>query len=121
MKNYVFFSFLVSVTILASCTSDSTSDLIDVLPITEQVKYTQNIKSIMENNCISCHGAILVNGAPMPLVTYEQVKDAYLNRGLLDRMQRQNGDGSLMPQGGPRLPQNVIDLVEKWNTDGLQE
>ncbi|MBF4519354.1 hypothetical protein D3C87_2000470 [compost metagenome] len=57
----------------------------------------------------------------MSLVTYEQVKNAVLNRGLLTRISLENGDSSLMPQGGPRLPQATIDIINKWNQDGLLE
>ena len=57
----------------------------------------------------------------MSLVTYSQVKESLLNGGLLDRISRQTGESGLMPQGGPRLPQNSIDVVTQWQTDGLQE
>lgn len=121
MKYKILFSAIILATAFSSCTNDSVDDLIGDTVITGEVKYTQNVKSIMDNNCNSCHGAVPTNGAPMPLVTYAQVKDAYENRGLLNRMQRQNGDGLLMPQGGPRLPQSTIDVIIQWNADGLQE
>lgn len=121
MKFKVLFSTISIATIFISCTNESVDDLIDDTVITGQIKYNQNVKSIIDNNCISCHGTVPSNGAPMALVTYAQVKNAVENRGLLDRIQRQNGDGLLMPQGGPRLPQNIIDVFMQWNTNGLQE
>ena len=57
----------------------------------------------------------------MPLITYDQVKDAVINRGLLNRIGLANGAPGLMPSGGPRMPQQTIDVVIKWNTDGLLE
>ncbi|WP_395062000.1 hypothetical protein [Flavobacterium sp.] len=107
--------------IFSSCTNDSTNDLIDATPVLGVVKYNQNVKSIIDANCISCHGAVPTNGAPMSLVTYNQVKNAMLNNGLLDRISRQNGEIGVMPLGAPRLPQNSIDIVSQWSTDGLQE
>jgi hypothetical protein len=57
----------------------------------------------------------------MPLVNYQNVKEAVLDRGLLDRISRQEGEDGLMPFGGPRLPQQTIDLIFQWNADGLLE
>lgn len=106
---------------LSSCTNDSTDDLIDTTPISGLVTYNKNVKAIIDANCISCHGVTPTNGAPMSLVTYSQVKEAIINRGLVDRISRQNGESGLMPQGGSKLPQITIDVVTKWQTDGLQE
>jgi hypothetical protein len=103
-----------------SCTNDSTSDLIeDEQP--EIVTYTSHVRSIVNNNCIVCHGTIPANGAPMPLVTYDQVKEAVQNRGLIDRISRAQGAPGMMPNGGTRLPQNIIDLVVQWEAQGLLE
>jgi hypothetical protein len=56
----------------------------------------------------------------MPLLTYEDVKNAVENRGLINRISSED-TGFLMPFGGPRLPQNLIDIVIQWETDGLLE
>lgn len=109
------FSFLLN-----SCTNDSLSDLTTVDDI-ESATYTQNVKSIIDNNCIVCHGSTPANGAPMSLTTYEKVKEAVVNRGLLDRISRAEGTSGAMPFGGPRLPQTSIDAIVQWNTDGLKE
>ncbi len=107
--------------LFSNCTNDSVSDLIDATPIPENVTYNQNVKAIMTNNCTSCHGAIPSNGAPMPLINLEDVKDAILNRDLINRITRENGDGLLMPEGGPKLLQNKIDAIIQWQLDGFQE
>jgi uncharacterized membrane protein len=107
--------------LLLSCTDDNPSTLIDTPPITGVATYSQNVKSIIDNNCVVCHAAVPKNGAPMSLVTYDQVKNAVLNRGLLNRISLENGNSSLMPQGGPRLPQTTIDVIKKWEQDGLLE
>ena len=107
--------------IFISCTNDDPSTLIDTPPITGLATYNQNVKSIIDNNCVVCHATVPLNGAPMSLVTYDQVRDAVLNRGLLTRISLENGNSSLMPNGGPRLPQATIDIVKKWNEDGLLE
>jgi len=68
-----------------------------------------------------CHASTPQNGAPMPLVTYAQVKQAVQERGLLDRISRAQGTPGMMPNGGTRLPQNQIDLISQWEEQGLQE
>jgi len=105
---------------LTSCSEESTSDLIDV-PFVENVTYTNDVKPIIDNNCLGCHGDPATNGAPMPLNTYERVKEFVQNDKIIDRISRAEGQSGLMPVGGPRLPQPVIDLVIKWKAQGLQE
>ena len=111
---------LTAFAFLTSCTNDSTADLIDSTPIAEEVTYQLNVKSIIDNNCVACHGTVPSNGAPMSLTTYENVKDAVLNNGLIERVILENGQSGQMPLGGPRLPQNRIDEIIKWQTDGFQ-
>ncbi|HLF53472.1 hypothetical protein [Flavobacterium sp.] len=117
-KSLTFFS---SILIITSCTSDSESDLTNNTPINENVTYTGTIRNIIDNNCIMCHGTTPTNGAPMSLTTYANVKDAVLNRGLLDRISRPQGSPGMMPSGGTRLPQSTIDQVVQWKNDGLLE
>ena len=81
------------------------------------VKYSIDVKPIIDNNCNSCHSA---TGAAShyPLTDYALVKNAIDN--ILDRVQRPAGDPDKMPQGGSLSQQN-IDILKKWKTDGLQE
>lgn len=101
------------------CINDSPSDINDPT-IVDNATYTENIKSIIDNNCIECHNLPPVNGAPMPLTTYEYVKQAVLERGLLDRISRAQGAQGMMPNGRTRLPQEKIDLINQWANQGLQ-
>jgi len=101
------------------CTNVSEDDLIDATPLPDIVTYVDDVKSIMDNNCISCHSDPPINGAPRALVTYNQVKDAVLNHNLIGRID--GSSGTLMPQGGPKLPQNSIDIIIQWGADGLIE
>jgi len=105
---------------LTSCSNDSTDDLTEALPVNQTVTFN-NVKAIMQNNCTSCHGSSPTGGAPMSLVTYDEVKTAIVENDLIGRMSIENGGGGLMPEGGPRLPQTTIDVVIKWQVDGFQE
>jgi len=104
---------------LLNCANDSEEDLIDSTPLPGLVTYVDDVKLIIDNNCINCHSDPPVNSAPISLVNYTQVKDAVQNHNLIGRI-----DGSsppLMPQGGPKLPQNLIDIINQWEADGLPE
>ena len=102
------------------CSNHSEDDL--TIPLTSNItKYTQNIKPIIDNNCVVCHGKSPSAGAQTPLVTYNQVKASILNNGLIDRVSRMQGASGMMPYQGSRLPQTTIDLLSFWNTDGLLE
>ncbi|RKS02200.1 hypothetical protein [Flavobacterium sp. 102] len=120
-KNTILISFLFLGTVLvSSCSNDSSADLSGIDEL-DEVTYTNTVKSIIDNNCIMCHAATPVNGAPMSLTTYENVKQAVLNRGLLNRISREQGSPGMMPNGGTRLPQVVIDQVSTWANQGLIE
>ncbi|WP_299120833.1 hypothetical protein [uncultured Winogradskyella sp.] len=101
-----------------SCSYNSEDDLTDDI-IVNVVTYEDNIKTIIDNNCIFCHSNPPTNGAPMSLTTYLDVKDAVENRNLIGRISAT--DASVMPAGGQRLPQSIIDLVIQWQAEGLIE
>lgn len=121
MKKIKLLVFSVFCAILQlSCSNESTSDLIGD-PIAEEITYTNAVKSIIDNNCISCHGTTPTNGAPMSLTTYANVRDAVLNRSLLDRISRDQGASGMMPLGGTRLLQEKINQINTWATEGFRE
>lgn len=101
------------------CSSNSPDDLIEPLPNIELVSYNANIKSIIDTNCIFCHNNPPVNGANTSMVTYNDVQG--IATLILDRVSLQAGETGAMPLGGPRLPQQSIDLIQQWIDDGLLE
>jgi hypothetical protein len=112
--------FLTSIFFIFGCSNNSEDDL--TVPLTSNTtKYIQNIKPIIDNNCVACHGTSPSAGAQTSLVTYNQVKTSVQNNGLLDRISRAQGASGMMPYQGTRLPQTTIDLITDWNTDGLLE
>ena len=120
MKIKLLTFYILTVLLFNSCSNDSTNDLID-LNQPQNITYTATIKNIINNNCIQCHGSTPTNGAPMSLTSYENVKNAVLNRGLLDRVSRVEGTAGAMPDGGPRLPQTSINIIQQWQNEGLAE
>lgn len=119
MKSKIFYILLPSLLFLG-CTSDSESDLMHT-PSPNTVTYTNTVKSIIDNNCISCHGITPSGGAPMSLTTYQNVKDAVTNKGLIDRISRAQGASGMMPLGGTRLPQSSIDQITNWKNTGFTQ
>lgn len=120
MRKTFILTVILSFTFLR-CTNTSTDDLIDAQQLPSLVTYTEDVKTIIDNNCIFCHSNPPVNGAPISLTTYNEVKNAIQNNSLLDRISKQTGEAGAMPLGGSRLPQNQIDLMIQWLTDGLLE
>ncbi|WP_418602968.1 hypothetical protein [Hwangdonia sp.] len=116
----VFITLVFTAFILLGCSHTSTDDLTDTQPLPTLVTYN-NIKSTINNNCIFCHSNPPVNGAPISLTTYNEVKNAVQINGLVGRISKQVGEAGAMPLGGPRLPQNLIDEIIQWQADGLLE
>ncbi|WP_299095942.1 hypothetical protein [uncultured Winogradskyella sp.] len=112
--------YFASLFCFTNCSYNSEDDLTEDVIIEEFVTYEDNIKSIIDTNCISCHNSPPINGAPNSLVTYNDVVDAIENRDLIGRISTTDA-GFVMPFGGPRLPQNLIDLVVQWEQEGLLE
>lgn len=119
MKKIYYLIALITLTTY-SCSTNSPDDLLEPAEVIELVTYNDNIKSIIDANCIVCHSDPPVNGAPMPLVSFDNVRSSAQNN-LLARISLQTGEAGAMPLGGVRLPQQSIDLVAQWISDGLLE
>jgi len=118
MKTRFIYSAIALMTV--SCTNVSENDLIDDTPLPEVITYENTVKAIIDNNCIICHSDPPENGAPMSLTSYQDVRDAVENLDLIERISSNDLD-FVMPFGGPRLPQNLIDSVIEWEANGLPE
>jgi len=123
MKNNNLFYLYITLGFIfvTSCTQSTYDDIeADAGQLPEVVTYL-DIKPIIDGNCLNCHGNPPQNGAPMSLVTFENVKEAVTNRDLLERINKNQGEDGFMPQGGSRLSQFEIELISKWDEDGLLE
>ena len=116
MKRIKKIGFTIVVLTIFGCTNDSDSDLLNASE-NETITYTEVVKQIMEQKCNNCHGATPTNGAPMSLHTYETVKEAVLNRGLIDRITRIESQSGFMPLGASKLPQTQIDQIIQWQNE----
>ncbi|MHA3789826.1 cytochrome c [Flavobacterium hauense] len=119
MRAKRYLSVAVLAMALYSCESHTYDEIGEEIIIDGDVTYDANVKSIIDANCVSCHSDGNVAAFRL-LMTYSQVKDAVENADLLGRIQKQNSEPGVMPQGG-RMPQSKIDVILQWNEDGLLE
>jgi hypothetical protein len=103
---------------ITNCSTNSTDDLVGPIPV--NVTYENDVKSIIESNCIACHQEPSMGGTLISLADYEKVKQAVVSKELINRISRAQGSEGMMPQGGMKLPQNKIDIIVKWKDQGFQ-
>ncbi len=120
MKSIHLSLLCLSALFLLGCSNDSPSDLIEEQNPNVAITYDNTIQSIINNNCLGCHSNPPQNGAPFPLVNFDQVFSRADNGQLLRSISRQTGEPRAMPPSG-RLPQATIDLVEQWIEEGSIE
>ena len=111
--------FLISISFF-SCTNDTIDDIETEEEVLDVVTF-QDIQSTFVNVCQVCHTNPPQNGAPIPLISLENVKEAIQNRDLIGKISKNEGESGLMPLGGPRLPQQTIVNIIQWKDDGFLE
>jgi mono/diheme cytochrome c family protein len=121
MKIIQFIFTIMATFLILSCTNASESDLIEQVDPEIIITYTEQIKPIFDSNCVACHSNPAINGAGVPLTTFGEVKSSIENTDLIDRINRQSGEGGFMPLGGSRMPQASIDLIIQWESEGFAE
>lgn len=85
----------------------------------EHPTYVDDVKAILDANCIRCHTHPALNGAPQSfrLDVYESDDDVL---GAFDKAEKISArtDAGTMPPGGVRLPDAEVDTLEAWFNDG---
>jgi mono/diheme cytochrome c family protein len=119
MKKIYQFTF-VGLGLLIGCTAKQESDLLAPPdPVNSVTSYTNHVKTIIESNCINCHGSSSPS-AGLPLTSYSEVKSAVQNNNLISRISLDSGSPGVMPTSG-KMPQNLIDQIIKWQDEGFLE
>lgn len=105
--NYQILAVSTTILLLAGCVgSDDSRDII----APDAVSYNSDIRAIIDANCIMCHTDPPQNGAPMPLNSYNALRNAVETRGLLTRI---NSISNPMPPTG-LLPDAPRELIQAW-------
>ena len=117
MKRLQIFTILILFLTFSACTSNSENET-DPPGGTDpkDVSYEVHIKPIMTSKCTSCHKDPPINNAPMSLLTYQNVKDAVNNSGLINQVE--SGD---MPPAGSDLSDAQVQLIKDWQKGGFKE
>ena len=112
MSSLTLLTSLMILFIVGSCSSDGDDDSPIINPTTD-VTYAKTIKTIMDNNCNSCHGSTTSNGAPMSLTTLSEVRSAIESRNLIGRVE----NGTMPPNGALSAAQ--VQNIKTWQTNGF--
>lgn len=116
MKKYHLITLASIGLLIASCTTAEIPLEEEPDPITETITYVGDVKAIIDNNCVTCHGTVTPD-AGLSLVTYQQVRNAAENGNLIPRM---NNATSPMPPSGI-LSATTRAIIDKWRDDGFLE
>jgi hypothetical protein len=75
--------------------------------------YNENVAPILSSNCIGCHSGSSASGG-LYLDSYTSVYSAIKSGNVLDRVNRSSGDNGFMPQGGQKLSNANLDILETF-------
>ena len=70
--------------------------------------YNKNVAPILSSKCIVCHSA----SADLHLDSYSSVYSAIKSGNVLDRVNRNSGDNGFMPQGGQKLSNANLEILQ---------
>jgi hypothetical protein len=75
--------------------------------------YTENVAPILESNCTGCHSGSTPT-AGLSLDSYSNVRAAIKTGDVLDRVNRNSGDGGFMPNGGTKLSDANLEILQTF-------
>ena len=118
MKRVVFLSLIIVVFVISldSCYYDK-GDVLGGVCDTTSVTYSNQVRSIIDLNCIDCHGQ--AGSANPKLDTYDEVLIQVQNGSFLGSIKHEQGY-SPMPKNSSQLDQCQISKVEIWINEGAQ-
>jgi hypothetical protein len=103
---------IIQLWILEGAKNTSSSNYCDSV----HVNYSGTIKSIIDNNCISCHSGAYPE-ADLSLDSFDNLKTAFITKSALDHLLERDGY-SIMPPTGALQSCNIAQ-IKKWINDGL--
>ncbi len=96
---------------LSSCRKDKIQSTVDTNCI-DTVSFSQAVLPIIQQNCTGCHD--VGNSTPYTLTNHTNISNNAL--AVIGSMHGQSYN--LMPQGGPALPDSIIQFVQCWINQG---
>lgn len=114
MKNFVYSILtiiLLGISTMMSCTKDKVTNLPQANCL-DTISFSTQVLPIIQANCTGCHGA--GNGTGYVLTNHSNISASA--NAIIGAM---NANGyQLMPQGGPALPDSIIQKVACWVEQG---
>jgi len=122
--------FLAGIIFFTSCDSRTQQDLEGVVL---NPTYTQNVKKILDNKCITCHSPSSSQQAFPDLDTYQNVVDYQKDQGsngysngsgaasLLCSVQSSHCTEHQMPKGDAALSSGSVKIIENWINNNYPE
>ena len=120
LKIVVRLFFICYAIFILGCSSSSSSNVTseqEEEPEQGNTVYFSNVINIIANNCSNCHGLPTSNGAPMSLVSYDDIVES---AELINvRINLDESNPLSMPQNGPSLSQTDKDTIDAWIKAGM--
>lgn len=79
--------------------------------------FFSNVMNIIALNCADCHGLPVSNGAPMSLVSYEDIVESATL--INTRINLPESNPLSMPQNRPNITQAEKDTIKNWIDAGM--
>lgn len=117
MKSFYYFFFLLFT--FSSCTYDkAANNEFDALACdTTNIRFSVEIKNILDASCLSCHADAAVDGGGYSLDSYEEVKNYVDQKRFLESIERPGSN--YMPRGrAARLSTCKINQIKSWINKG---
>jgi hypothetical protein len=106
--------FAVLAILVTSCTKDKVGGNSPFPEVTcsDTISFSNDVLPIIQNNCTGCHD----NSNGYTFTNHQNISDSYA--AIVGSMK---GVGyQLMPQGGPALPDSVIQKIQCWVNQGMK-
>jgi len=118
MSKYSIVFLAIAFVSIISCGKDDETK-VDCTGVTPT--YNNGVRAIMESSCatLGCHVGQFPSGG-IDLSTYATAKSASLNGKVLQSIKHESGVDA-MPQGAPKLSNELIKVVECWIQNGAPE
>lgn len=109
-------SSIIILAVITSCGKEEDPPEPTPTPNPLEVRYDPDVKAVLSNNCIGCHGTSNPN-AGLSLTTYSEVRNAVEMGNLINRV---NSSSNPMPPSGRMSSQNR-QVFQDWADDGYLE
>ena len=128
MRSIAFLVFALFFALVYSCASedpvsDDQPDKTDSLPDTTTdtlVSYSNEILPMLKRrNCTGCHSMNDASGNVV-LDPFDSLSN-YVQNGLFLKVIQHEADVTPMPYQRPKMPENEIELIKRWISEGYEE